>query len=73
MSQLSHAVATLKSDAACFIVGQDAEGHWLALEQHRRAGGLFKTRQDALHFAELETAHRPGAVQVAALPLRLTF
>jgi hypothetical protein len=50
------------SDTARFIVGQDPEGHWVAVEIHGRAGGLFRSRKDAVEYAEDETDHRPDAV-----------
>lgn len=56
-----HAQA-LASDAARFIVGQDPEGHWVAIEIHGRAGGLFRSREAAVDYAEDETDHRPDAV-----------
>ncbi|WP_407519978.1 hypothetical protein [Methylobacterium oryzisoli] len=56
-----------------FIVGQDPQGHWVAVEIHGRAGGLFRSRTDALHYAEDACGHRPDAVVVSgeriALPL----
>ena len=56
-----------------FLVGQDQDGQWLAVETHNLGGGLFKSRRDALHFADLETGHRPGAVEFATAPLKLRF
>lgn len=56
-----------------FIVGQDPQGRWLAIETHALGGGLFKTRRDALRFVDFETGHRPGAVEIATTPLLLTF
>ena len=56
-----------------FVIGQDKEGHWLALETHRLGGGLFTSRQSAVHFVELETGHRSGAYEFASAPLSLTF
>jgi hypothetical protein len=56
-----------------FIVGQDPHGWWLAIETHNLGGGLFKSRQDALHFVGFETDHRPGAFELATKPLELTF
>jgi hypothetical protein len=50
------------SDAARFIVGQDPEGHWVAIETHGRAGGIFRSRKAAVDYAEDETDHRPDAV-----------
>lgn len=60
-------VAAIHADAAPanatrFIVGQDPEGHWVAIEIHGRAGGLFRSRKDAVDYAENETDHRPHAV-----------
>lgn len=49
-----------------FVVGQDAQGHWIAVEIHGRAGGLFRSREAALGYAEDETAHRPDAVLLSA-------
>ncbi|SEP48197.1 hypothetical protein SAMN04487843_12679 [Methylobacterium sp. ap11] len=52
-------------EAPRFIVGQDPEGHWVAIETHGRAGGLFRSRQAAVDYAEDETAHRPDGVFVS--------
>ncbi len=59
--------------AAHFVVGQDEQGHWLALDTARPCGGLFKSRADAIHFASFETGHRPDGVEFATAPLRLLF
>lgn len=61
------------SDAAQFIVGQDPEGHWVAIEIHGRAGGLFRSRKAAVDYAEDETDHRPDAVLLSGdrIELRL--
>lgn len=45
-----------------FVVGRDARGNWLAVETHGLGGGLFVTRDAALHYARDETGRRPGAV-----------
>lgn len=52
-----------------FLVGQDGEGHWLAIETHGLGGGLFVTRDAALHYARAETDRRPGAVILAEAPV----
>ncbi len=75
---MPRAQSSSNTDGSCtaptvFIVGQDPQGQWLALETHGLAGGLFKTRQDAIRFADFETDHRPGSVQLSTAPLRLTF
>ena len=56
-----------------FVVGQDARGCWLAIETHDLGGGIFKSREDALHFVDFETAHRPGAIELSTEPLQLRF
>ncbi|WP_232629507.1 hypothetical protein [Methylobacterium sp. Leaf118] len=66
----------LQADAAAasrFIIGQDPEGRWVALEIHGRAGGLFRSRKDAVAYAEDETGHRPDAVLLSGerIALRL--
>lgn len=54
-----------------FSVGRDREGHWLALESTGRSGGIFASRQAAVHYATMETERRPGAVRVLDQPLEL--
>ena len=48
-----------------FIVGRDRAGHWVAVESHGLAGGIFVSRKAALHYAEYETGRRAGAVVLA--------
>lgn len=48
-----------------FIVGQDPQGHWVAVETHGLGGGLFRTRHDAIHYAVDITGHRQDAVVIA--------
>ncbi|SOR26695.1 protein of unknown function [Methylorubrum extorquens] len=59
------------TDADQFIVGQDPAGHWVAIEIHGRAGGLFRSRKDALDYAEDETDHRPDAVLLSGACIEL--
>lgn len=54
-----------------FLVGQNAEGHWLAVETHGLGGGIFRSRRDALHYAAAETGRRPDAVHLASTTLAL--
>lgn len=54
-----------------FIVGQDPQGHWVAVDVHGLGGGLFRTRQDALHYAVDLTGHRPDAVAIATNRIEL--
>lgn len=56
-----------------FIVGQDVHGWWLAIETHNLGGGLFKSLKDALRFVDVETDHRPGAIELATGPVQLRF
>ena len=54
-----------------FVVGQDGDGHWLAVETHGLGGGLFVSREAALHYALMETARRPGTVVMASAAILL--
>ncbi len=56
-----------------FVVGQDRFGCWLAIETHNLGGGIFKSREDALHYVDFETGHRPGAIELSTEPLQLRF
>ena len=56
-----------------FLVGQDGAGHWLAVETHGLGGGIFTTRDAALHYALRETGRRPDAVILASATLLLTI
>jgi hypothetical protein len=56
---------------ASFVIGRDAEGHWLALETHGLSGGLFRSQEAASRYATFETDHRQGAVQFAQDPVAL--
>ncbi|MCJ2048833.1 RAG2 PHD domain containing protein [Methylobacterium sp. J-070] len=57
-----------------YLVGQDGEGHWVALEAGGRAGGIFRTRRDAIRYACDESGCRPDDVRLTAdpIPFRLT-
>ena len=52
-----------------YLVGQDGEGHWVAVETGGRAGGIFRSRQDAIRYACVETGCRPADVKLAAGPI----
>lgn len=54
-----------------FVIGQDHHGHWLAVEVHGLAGGIFRSRTDAVHYAEFETDRQPGAFRMASEPIEL--
>jgi hypothetical protein len=59
--------------AHTFLVGEDGEGHWLAVETHGLGGGIFVTKDAALNYARRETDKRPGAVTVARWPVMFMF
>lgn len=52
-----------------YLVGQDGDGRWVAVETGGRAGGIFRTRQDAIRYACVETGCRPDDVQLSAEPI----
>ncbi|GLS46372.1 hypothetical protein [Methylobacterium brachythecii] len=52
-----------------FVVGQDASGRWVAVETHGLGGGLFRSREDAVHYALAETLKRPDAILIASGPV----
>jgi len=47
-----------------FLVGCDAQNHWIAMEVHGLCGGLFANREAALKFAHEETGWREDAVSL---------
>lgn len=58
-------------DEARFVVGQDREGRWVAIEIHGRAGGLFRSREAAVGYAEDETGRRLDGVFLCAERIEL--
>jgi len=54
-----------------FRVGRNRVGLWVAVETSGVAGGMFTSRDAALHYAAFETDRRPGAVHFVAEPLEL--
>lgn len=58
-------------DAAPFLVGQDREGRWLAVQTGGKRGGIFTNRDAAVHYARNETERRAGALHFVDAPLRL--
>lgn len=56
-----------------FAVGRDRLGRWVALELHGRGGGLFRSQEDALHYAMAECCGRRSAVRLARRPLAPPF
>ena len=54
-----------------FRVGRNREGRWVAVEISGARGGIFTSREAALHYADSETDHRPGAIVIWLEPLEL--
>lgn len=69
--QSDHQPAPAEPSPLAFLVGQDGEGHWLAVETHGLGGGIFMSRDKALRYARDESHGSPGAVRLAAGPIRL--
>ena len=55
---------------AAFLVGQDGEGHWLAVETHGHGGGIFVSRDKAVRYARDE-CRQPDAIRFVDGPIRL--
>ncbi len=53
-----------------YRVGRDLEGYWVAVELKGLAGGIFRSREDAVHFACVEVGCRPHDVAVASDPIQ---
>ncbi len=70
---MAKAAAHAISQAVQFIVGRDPAGGWVVIEAGGRGGAIFRSREDALHYAEFESGHRPGAVRVSRRPVVLRF
>ena len=63
--------ASIQDHQVTFVVGQDGEGHWLAVETHGLGGGIFNSRDKAFQYARDESRRLPGAVRFAEEPIRL--
>ena len=70
-SNVPDAVYMPPDPASAFLVGQDREGRWLAVQAGGRRGGIFLNRDAAVHYARDETDRREGAVSFVAAPVRL--
>lgn len=66
----SQSAPSSATGAPSYLVGQDGEGHWVAVEAGGRAGGLFRSRKDAIRYACIETGCRPDDVALAVEPIR---
>jgi hypothetical protein len=56
-----------------FVVGIDAEGHWIARDRAGLVGGIFISREAAIDFAEFEADHDPNAIEVLPQTVHLTL
>jgi hypothetical protein len=54
-----------------FVVGQDMEGHWVAMESHGKCGGIFVNREAAVKYAAIETRGKSHALRYAKKPLAI--
>ena len=54
-----------------FVIGQDEQGHWVALDSEGREGGLFASREAALKYVAQETVGSRAVAVYAAKPLSL--
>lgn len=70
MPHFNHAAASRsRTEGRTFLVGQDSAGHWVAVDATGRAGGLFRSRHDAIRFASVEIGCAPEAVPVSSRTL----
>ena len=56
-----------------FTVGRDRHGWWIVSDALDQLGGLFASREAALHFAAQESDHALGAVRCLADNVILKF
>ena len=70
VASISQPVPPRGTGPSSYLVGQDGEGHWVAMETGGKAGGLFRSRQDAIRYACIETGCRPDDVTLAVEPIR---
>lgn len=54
----------LRGDHTIILVGQDDLGRWVVEENHGLIEGAFRTKNDALRFAQSERDQFPGAIVV---------
>ena len=54
-----------------FVIGQDAEGHWVAKDAQGREGGIFVSKEAALKHAAFQMGQGPDAVLQSNQPLSL--
>lgn len=52
------------SDALRFVITRDATDNWILMETHGLYGGVFISRDAAIHFADLECRDREATFEV---------
>ena len=70
MQTIDHPPAAAAAQQVAFMVGQDGEGHWLAVEIHGQGGGIFVSRDKAVRYARDE-CRQPDAIRFVDGPIRL--
>jgi hypothetical protein len=60
-----------KTSRSRFIIGQDPQGHWIAMDSAGREGGFFVSQEAALKYVAAETGRRGGAARFSTKPLSL--
>jgi len=55
----------------CFTLGRDHGGHWIVQETHGLCGGLFASKDAAIHFARFESAERQSTIRLTSDPIEL--
>jgi hypothetical protein len=56
-----------------FRIGKNRHGLWVVVETNGASGGIFSSRDAALHYATFETDRRPGAISLSPEPLELNI
>jgi hypothetical protein len=54
-----------------FVIGRDSRGRWTALAAGGLAGGVFRSKDAAIRYAQAEAGRASGAVRFTASPLDL--
>jgi hypothetical protein len=56
-----------------FVIGRDSRGRWTALAAGGLIGGVFRSKDAAIRYAQAEAGPAPDAVRLTASPLELPF
>ena len=66
-----HIKAASAANYSCLFIGQDRKGHWIVKDAQSLCGGLFASKDAAIHFARFESADRQSTIRLASDPLEL--